>query len=405
MRNLFVVFCALSTLAAWDFNRSVIASPKPESLQIVQSVPAISKEIETSKRIDTNSQLLSSKEFSAQKLVTGEKPASFSKPPPLPDNQSSTIGEFNQTNPIYLTPVSSSAADLLQTKTLQAQNSVPKEQPAFPTPPPPPPDQPPTPGKPDGQLRKPKIVRPRQKQRRADVRLLLRSSVVTNADIAATVPREDTAFINSATLRATPKLGPETSLVADLGGSLVRFSEADGYNSLNTRIGIQQRLGTEMSGQLGWLRRELFGVGSSNDLVENSILLSLARRDLLSESSANKLTLNSGYDFLAIFSEPNSDFRNRLSHRPRIGLYYDFTPKLQGRLSYRLILDDFIRRADTDIRQQVSAQTIYKFNRNIFVAGSVSYLFGSFTNQLTADSQDFDGFSFAVNVGVNIPLF
>ena len=231
-----------------------------------------------------------------------------------------------------------SAADLQPLIHLQADSSKQEEKSTdFPSPPELPLDEPLPADETGGPPLNPpeSISTPQQEHTNLDLNLL--STVVTNSDITSAIPTEETAFINGAMLQAKPKLGPQTNLIADIGGNLVRFTESDGYNSLDTKLGVEQQLGKDMSGQLAWVRTELFGIGETGDLVENGVLLKWSREDLLSGASKNRLTLNSDFEVQAIFSEPDPDFLNRISLRPEVAFRYNFTPKLQGQLGYRFI--------------------------------------------------------------------
>lgn len=270
----------------------------------------------------------------------------------------------------------------------------------FPSPPSLPPDPPSAPSNPGSSL--PQASEYKEKK----IQLLLRSSLNTNSDISSTIPAR-TQFTNSAILEITPNLSPSLNLIGELEGRFVRFTKSSGYNSLNTKLGFQQKIGNQMYGQLAWLRKDLYGTGETNDLVENIAQLSLYREDSIAEISGKNLSLNSRYDFLVILA--NTIFENnqndRFSHQVGLSLNYDFSPQLRGMLSYRTIIDDFINGNDLDARHQFTIQAIYKFNRNKFISGSASYLFGSFTDQIENFGQELDGFSFGINIGINLPLF
>ncbi|NER21744.1 MAG: hypothetical protein F6J96_13820 [Symploca sp. SIO1C2] len=233
-----------------------------------------------------------------------------------------------------------------------------------------------------------------------NVRLQLLSSILTNSDIAALSPTENTAFVNVVTLLATPELGAETRLAADVGGSFLRFAEeADGYNSLNIGLGVLQELDNKMSGELGWEHRQLYGTGSFDDLIENSAQFTVRRVDRFSSD----LFLDSGYQLKVSFAEP--EIQSRVSNALNLSLGSDISPQLQGLLNYRFIYDDFTRQSRLDTRHQVSAQMIYKLDPNIFIGASLSYLFGDSFDLLVGNSRNFNDISIGVNFGVNIPLF
>lgn len=294
----------------------------------------------------------------------------------------------------------------LQAQDTQPQNAQVEDGPGnliVPPPPPDPSEQEFTPGV-DDQLQLPEGIRPlpqaQASRPESDVQLLLRSAIITNSDIAAASPTEDTAFVNSATLLATPALGSSTDLIARAGGSFVRFAASDGYNLLDLGLGVRQRLGRRTFGELGWGYQQIYGLGSNDDSSENDVRLAVSRVDELN----SRLFLNSGYELIASFNQDED--RSRISNRLRLGLSYDLTANLQGLLNYRFIYDDFTRRDRLDSRHQLSAGLIYRFNRNVFLGGSVSYLFGESLDLLNDNnSRDFDGVSVGINFGLNLPLF
>lgn len=259
------------------------------------------------------------------------------------------------------------------------------------------------PEEPDEQLSIPEELRPIRRPAPV-LRLLLRSAIVTNSNINALNAVDDSAFVNSANLRATPKLGPDTNLIADVGGNFVRFAASDvnASNILNARVGVQQKLGSQMSGELGWVLNQIYPLNVS-DITENSVRLALRRQDQLTEEQ--DLFLDSGYDFWATFSAP--DDRRRISNRLGVGLRYEITPQLLGLLNYRITLDNLERQNRLNTRNQVTAATVYYFNkkREAFVLGSVSYLGGQFFNSVTGNTADLNNISIGLSIGYNVPLF
>jgi hypothetical protein len=388
MRILAVVFFCSSTFVTWIFNYRAIASPSPEPLQN-QNTSASAKAFETPKA-GVYSEVTTVPTVEVTRLLETHVERGEVK--------------MSTLKPTDLAPVSRTAADLLPLERLQAQSSVLEEKPeSFPEVPPPPPDQPSTPDESDGDLRKPDIIRPPQQEssrRQPNLELLLRSSAQTNPSINSSAPNRDTVFVNSALLRGTLDLGAETRLVAGAGGSSVLFTSNYGYNALNFSFGVQQQLGNNTAAELGWLQERLYEKGSDNELVDNSVRLAVGRRDRLS----SKLSLDSGYELRVSFASPidRSLVRNTLT----VGLGYDITPRLQGRLDYQVVFDDFTRQDLLNTRQQVSALAIYYLNRNKFISGSVSYLFGDSYNRLrNSEIENLNDLSIGVNIGYNLSIF
>lgn len=252
-----------------------------------------------------------------------------------------------------------------------------------------------------GEIRiiQPQWAQPRPR-RRPSAQLLLRSAAFTSSNITGleAIQESDNLLTNSASVLVTPKLGPETTLVAAAGYGLTRFpDEGDSnYDFLNLSVGVQQQLNRATYAQLGWVQRQLYSEDSgARLLLDNSLRFIIGRQDQL----ADKLRLDSFYELRARFTDPND--RNRLGNTLGARLRYDITPQLSSFLGYQLRLDDFTRVARFDARHQIRAATTYSVNRTVFVGGSLSYLFGS-----SSDSAiDLENFSAGLSLGVNIPFF
>ena len=231
--------------------------------------------------------------------------------------------------------------------------------------------------------------------------LQLNSSIFTNTGIdTSTAITESTAFLNSVALHASPELGASTRLTADVSGSFVNFTSGDEYVTLNTDLGILEELGDRMSLGLGWGYRRLES-NDFDDLSEHSVRLNWNRIDQLER----RLFLNSGYGFRASFAQEPE--RSRATNNVGLGLNYSFTPELQGVLGYRLINDIFFdnSKADSTVKHQLAAQLSYQINRNLFIGGSVSYLFGESIDLLSLGfPEEFDNLSFGLHLGLNVPL-
>ncbi|MCY7320546.1 MAG: outer membrane beta-barrel protein [Phormidesmis sp. CAN_BIN36] len=237
-------------------------------------------------------------------------------------------------------------------------------------------------------------------RRQPDVQLLLRSSVFSSSNITSlsTFSPSDTVFINSGLLLATPKLGETTRLIASAGGGLVRFANQgdSNYNLLNFNVAVQQRIAPGTYGQLGWVQENLYRQGSGDRLLQdNSVQLIVGRQDQLGQ----QLRLDSFYELRASFANP--DDQNRVANTLGARLRYDITPKLQGALDYRLTFKNFTQVDRADTEHQISALAIYNINPDVFVSGTVSYLFG----RSSSAAIDLDNLSIGLGIGWNVPLF
>lgn len=236
-----------------------------------------------------------------------------------------------------------------------------------------------------------------------DLHFLFRSSISSNG--GANFFGESTnnlVFANQLFLFATPKLSPKTNLLGSVGGSTVRFiGDNVGFDLLRGGLGVRQQLTPNIYGQLDGTHRRLYNEGSgSQAAIENVIRLAIRRRDVLQP----RLRLESDYELSARFidSFANGSASTRLANVIRAGLRHDVTDTLEVGLDYRAILDVFTDRSRVDLRHQLSGIATYRFNSQIFVRGSVSYLFGPFIDVFGND-RNLNNLSIGVNLGVNIP--
>lgn len=237
-------------------------------------------------------------------------------------------------------------------------------------------------------------------RRQPDVQLLLRSSVFSSSNITSlsTFSPSDTVFINSGLLLVTPKLSETTRLIASAGGGLVRFANQgdSNYNLLNFNVAVQQRIAPGTYGQLGWVQENLYREGSGDRLLQdNSAQLIVGRQDQLGQ----QLRLDSFYELRASLTNP--DDQNRVANTLGARLRYDVTSKLQGALDYRLTFKNFTQVDRADTEHQISALAVYNINPDVFVSGTVSYLFG----RSSSAAIDLDNLSIGIGLGWNVPLF
>ncbi len=233
-----------------------------------------------------------------------------------------------------------------------------------------------------------------------NVQLLLRSGAFSSDNITAveSFRRGDTVFYTSAALLATPKLGPTTRLVASVGGGLFRYAQQDAsdYNQITWDLGIQQKLSPGLYLQVGGGQDRLYQSGSGTQLLrENALHLTVGRQDRLGK----RLRLDSSYNLRASFA--NLETQSQVSHTLGTRLRYDITPNFQGAIDYRLTFKDFTETERFDTEHQIGATAIYAINPRLFIAGSVSYLFGRSSNAATEPNN----LAVGLSVGLNVPLF
>lgn len=246
----------------------------------------------------------------------------------------------------------------------------------------------------------PGSAQPQASRRQPTGQLLLRSSVFTSSNITGNefVQSGDAVFINQATLLVTPKLGPDTRVIATAGGGLTQFaSEGDNnYSSLGLSVAVQQRLTPRTYAQFGWVHDQLFDTGEGDRLsTDNSARLLIGRQDQLDE----KLRLDTAYELRARFTDPAD--QSRISNSLGLRLRYDLAKDWESALGYRLAFDDYTQNGRFDTSHQLQATTTYIPTRNLFVTGYASYLFGNSSEA----SVDLENLSFGIGVGFNLPLF
>lgn len=303
------------------------------------------------------------------------------------------------------TAISQSASDLIAPQSPIAQAPPPADGlPDFNLPESEPPPEPLNPEDTKDELGEVRILRrPTQQpppRRQPDVQLFLRSAIFSSSNITAlsSFQPSDTVFSNSAILLATPQLGPTTRLIASAEGGLVRFANKDDfdYNYLDFNVAIQQRIAPGMYAQLGWVNDQLYRADDGDRLLRsNAVDFTLGRQDQL----AKRLRLDTFYNLRASFADP--DDQSRVANTLGTRLRYDFSPSFQGALNYRLTLKDFTEADRFDTEHQVSAVATYTINPNLFVAGSISYLFGRSSDP----DIDLGNLSFGISLGWSIPLF
>ncbi len=246
----------------------------------------------------------------------------------------------------------------------------------------------------------PRSTEAQTSQREPIGQLFLRSSILTNSNVTGTEFEQagDITFINQARFLLTPKLGPDTRLIATAQAGLTRFAEeGDGnYDAFGYSIGVQQRLTRGTFAQIGWMQDYLFDTDDGNRLLkDNSARLLIGRQDQLGE----KLRLDSSYELRTRFTDP--DERSRISNSLGLWLRYNFTSAWQGTMGYRFMINDYTQTERFDTLHQLQATTTYAMSKDTFLTGYASYLFGNSSEAMV----DLENFSVGVSLGVNLPLF
>ena len=259
-------------------------------------------------------------------------------------------------------------------------------------------------------------LRKRRTGRCKSLRLFLDSQISSNLDAAtevAPIPApfsDEISFINRAFLLSTPRLGENTCLKALAGTTFVRYSQTgdkNNYNLLNLGLGIEQEVARNTYFEVGWLQ-DLFFQDGENKSLDNSVLLTLSRRNELKQ---NQLWLDLFNQLQVTFSDV--DTQNRISNISRADLFYKFTPRLFGGLNYQLNYDTYTinsRNCEDRLNQQLGTEMLYNLTSDgsARVSASAGYRFGSTCNynrDVQRVSVDFDNFVLGIRFVLDLSLF
>ncbi|HEY9612591.1 hypothetical protein [Allocoleopsis sp.] len=211
-------------------------------------------------------------------------------------------------------------------------------------------------------------------------------------------PIDDGLVRAGLTLLATPSLGPQTSLLASVGGNIIRYSEQAqyDYDQLNFNLGIRQQIGSRTYGEVGWSNRQLFSQDSGDRFLnDHSLYLELGRRDVL----AKQVTLDTFYQLRLSMANPSD--RSQVINFVGASLGYTPIPPLEVALDYQFAFADFTQQERQDQYHQLLARLSYTLTPN-----SRAYLYGGHS---FGDSSDpyikFNGFVFGAGVNFNLTLF
>jgi hypothetical protein len=196
-------------------------------------------------------------------------------------------------------------------------------------------------------------------------------------------------------------IGAKTYINASIDGNLIRYVDQSrfNYNQLLFNVGIYQQLSKRMYGEIGWTNQQLFYAKNSEFfqagdrfLNENSLYLSLARRDPLTD----KLMFDSFYEFSWKLSDPEN--RSRIVNSLWLSLSYYIQKPLQVGLNYQLNLSDFSARDRHDQYHRLYGSIIYRLSNSSSLNFQTGYSFGD----STARNIDFE--SWFLNISYNLKI-
>ncbi|MBW4670692.1 MAG: hypothetical protein KME60_25540 [Cyanomargarita calcarea GSE-NOS-MK-12-04C] len=222
-------------------------------------------------------------------------------------------------------------------------------------------------------------------------------------------PIEDGLAFGGLTLAsASLPLGSKTYLNGGIDGNLIRYASQSkfNYNQIRFNLGIYQQLTPRMYGEIGWSNQQFFyardldlvgykfGAGD-RFLNENSVRLSLGRRDLLS----SRLVLDSLYELRLNFSDPES--RSRIVNSMSVSLSYYLQKSLQVGIDYQFNLSDFTQREREDQLHRLFGQLTYGLSDY----GNLNLQVGMTAGGSTERNIDFNGWFFSVNYNLELGQF
>ncbi|WP_313935743.1 transporter family protein [Anabaena azotica] len=196
-------------------------------------------------------------------------------------------------------------------------------------------------------------------------------------------------------------IGAKTYINASIDGNLIRYVDQSkfNYNQLLFNVGIYQQLSKRMYGEIGWTNQQLFYARNSEFfqagdrfLNENSLYLSLGRRDTLTD----KLMFDSFYEFNWKLSDPEN--RSRIVNSLWLSLSYYLQKPLQVGLNYQLYLSDFSARDRQDQYHRLYGSIIYRLSNSTSLNFQTGYSFGD----STARNIDFE--SWFLNISYNLKI-
>jgi hypothetical protein len=250
--------------------------------------------------------------------------------------------------------------------------------------------------------------------KQASVFLLGRVDYFRTTNVFSGVDPVDDGLIRSGvTLFYAPPLGPKTFLVTSIDANLIRYTSLGStrpgsrgflnYDELRFRAGIFHRLTPRMSGEIGWSNQQLFNAkeglrtifNGDRFLNDNALRIELSRQDPL----AQKLTLNTFYQFRLSFATPND--RSRIINSFTASLSYDITRQLQTGIDYQFAWSHFTQQSRDDVFNQLVARVSYTITRSIQANVFSGFSFGGSTDRRI----DFNGFIFGAGLVFNTPLF
>ncbi|MBO3463955.1 hypothetical protein, partial [Aetokthonos hydrillicola] len=178
---------------------------------------------------------------------------------------------------------------------------------------------------------------------------------------SSVVPKEDSLIFSGLSLAFAPlALNPKTFVSGSIDGNLVYYMNQSKYNysQIKFNVDIYRQLTPRMYGDFGWSNQQLFYArdgsfykAGQRFLGENSLRLSLGRRDPLS----SKLVLDSLYELRLSFTDPpgGKDNRNRVINTFWLSLNYFLQKSLQAGADYLFSLSDFTEQTREDQYHQI----------------------------------------------------
>ncbi len=205
-------------------------------------------------------------------------------------------------------------------------------------------------------------------------------------------------FQTGLSLYIAPRLSERTSLYAIAETSLARYRNLEGvsYNTLETQIGLRQRLLPRTYAQIGWRNQQLYSPGYKEKLFSvNTVDTLISHRTILN----SQMWLDSFYQARWGFASPSSasHFRQTLT----LSLNYGVTRKLRSSLIYQVDFNKYTQISRFDTYQQVLGVISYTVNDRSRISLFGGTRFGRSSDPEVSLSDTFYG----AGLNISLPLF
>ncbi|MEM9153761.1 MAG: outer membrane beta-barrel protein [Cyanobacteria bacterium P01_F01_bin.33] len=216
-----------------------------------------------------------------------------------------------------------------------------------------------------------------------------------NFENFVTSPDADGIFLGNIGFVAAPAIADRARLVASISAGIARFSDQTDldFNRINGSVGIHWDLKPtflRMAIQAQNINRTTDGFDDFDDIA---LQFQLGQtREFQYDTFPRPTTVSYYYQLRASFAEPES--LSQVSNSFNVSVRHPITPRLQGRLGYRLSLNSYAEVDRADTRNRVSGELRYALSRDVKLRGFVTYT----NNESNNDIFQFDALSYGIGI-------